>query len=1178
MKKIRTHFLRMLRHACLVFLAATLPYSFALAQVDGQVDARERLLEQIRYGETIYRDDLVADAVARLRRLDTDRQDVLLAQIYLATRQSQIEQAKQYLKQLEVHAPNSLKYSQAKVLIDLTSKHSQKMLTQARLFAAVGRVVQARKAYDEVFKGVYPTADFALEYWKLRAREAADRQMAEQQLTQLIKLYPKHPGTLLALANFSFANEQPQQGLVYLHTLATIASQREIASAREFEYLSTLPITLQTALLWDDFVKRYVGVRLESEAQSIVQKQQKLLADPIWRGGREGIRLTDAGQGKQVLERLQAAVQAYPNDPELLGALGLAYLRTGDRTRALNYFERAKENEPRIDGTSRWVSLIESTDFWMLLDQASQAALRAEWVRAQQLYEKALQSDPNNLFALVGLGDVALGQHQKDEAWRYFIQAFNLDPANESAQRGLQRYLETLTPELSLARLKQLPANQQRYLASLIKFFNIAALENKALEAKEQGNWVQAAEFLTQAQRLNLSDPWLSYRLATYLQSAGQPQAALIAYQRHLETQAKDPTSVYAYALLLESQDQWEQGILALNTLTAEVRTADIEALSLRLRNRAYLSRAQKLYDSGDIDGAIALLEDTPDQVAFELQVAEWSLLQGRLQKALLTYQSVLAREPDNIDAQLGELETWRAQGKVSVVRQRLEDNPPKVSAQDGNAERRLALLWAAVGERMQAIAILKNITERPGVVSPLAYRDYARLSADTDPKLARQLYRQAMVGSGLWVPTSLAQPIDEVSETRAMRTPDEPQDWLQRSIRSDAAALYQRTNPTLTVGSDAWFRNGGTPGLSQLRANTNMMQLNYPISNGVGFVRGDHIQMNAGSFATAPNGAINERFGYCGLAGQTSTNPSALGSGCQNVPGQTAQGTAFAIGWKNDIWGFDVGRTPTSFPVTNWTGGVNVAGDVGDVGLRLTVSRRPVASSLLSLAGAIDPVTGLVWGGVLATGVNLGLSWDKGLTDGVWANIGYHKLDGTNVAQNNRFRLMGGYYHRLINKPNEQFTAGVDAMLWSYSQDLSNYSFGQGGYYSPQRYASMGLPLGYAKRWDDWSFMVQGSVSVSVAKTNNESYYPLNAALSSDLFPSNISNGSTSTGFGYALRGAVERRLNHHLVLGAAFDLQRGQDYVPSRVMVYLKYFFKPWAGDLQFRPTSLTPYVDFN
>jgi hypothetical protein len=89
------------------------------------------------------------------------------------------------------------------------------------------------------------------------------------------------------------------------------------------------------------------------------------------------------------------------------------------------------------------------------------------------------------------------------------------------------------------------------------------------------------------------------------------------------------------------------------------------------------------------------------------------------------------------VRCQAGELETWIAQGKVSLVKQRLKDNLPKVSAQDVSAERRLALLRAAVGERTQAIAILKNITERTGVISPLVYRDYARLSADTDPESA---------------------------------------------------------------------------------------------------------------------------------------------------------------------------------------------------------------------------------------------------------------------------------------------------------------------------------------------------------------------------------------------------------------------------------------------------------
>lgn len=1178
MKKMRLVLLIVLIHVGVWSSAAPAPNTQVDTLDNAQLDAHARLLDRMRDGETVYRDDLVQDAVERMFRVDPNSRQALLAQIYLATRQTQMDQARQFLQKLAVMAPDSEEYAQGKTLIDLTSEQSQQTLAQARLLAAVGRVDQAIQAYDRVLKGVYPTADLSLEYWRLRSRLPEGRQQAVQQLTQLIKLYPSHPGALLALANLSFSDDQPQQGLAYLHRLAKITSQREVASAREFEYLSTLPISDQTAGLWGDFVKRYASVRLESDAQAIFQRQRQLLSDPVWRGGREGIVMADAGEGKRAQARLEAAVKAYPTDPALLGALGLVYLRLDNRPLARRYFELAKANEPRIDQVSRWTSLINSTDYWMLLDQASQAALRFDWVRAQQLYEKALQQDRSNNFALIGLGDIALAQHRNEPAWRFFRQAFELDPSDENGQRGLARYLATLSPEMSLARLNQLPAAQQRYLEPLKRSFNIAALENKAVRAQSQGNWAQAAQWLTEAQTLNITDPWLSYRLATSLQMAGQPEAALIAYRRHLDKYPKNTTSVYAYGLLLESQDLWEQGLVALNTLTPEVWTADMQALTVRLQNRIRTARAQQLYDSGDVDGAIAMLEQVPDNITFELQVAEWSLLQGRYQKALQTYQAVRTRDPDNVDAQLGEMETWIAQGNVSQVKQRLTDHPPKVSAQDVNAERRLALLWAAVGDRAQAIAILKGVTEREGVVSPVAYRDYARLSAEANPELALQAYRQAMIGTGLLVPAAFDQPNDDVSFTRAMRTPDEPQDWLQRSIRSDASALYQRTNPTLTLSTDGWFRNGGTPGLSQLRANTTMMQMNYPIATGVGFLRADHIQMNAGSFATAPNGQINERFGYCGVTGLPSTGASAASAGCQNVPGQTAEGTAFALGWKNDNWGFDIGRTPTSFPVTNWTGGVSIAGDIGDLGLRLTASRRPMASSLLSLAGATDPVTGLVWGGVMSTGVNLGLSWDKGLKDGVWASIGYHKLDGTNVADNNRFRVMGGYYRRLINQPNEQMTAGVDAMYWSYAHDLSNYTFGQGGYYSPQMYASIGLPLGYARRWDDWAFILQGSVSVSVARTDNASYYPLNGGLPASLLALNTSNGGTSTGFGYAVRGAIERRIDNHLVLGAAFDLQRGQDYMPSRVMVYLKYFFKPWGGDLQLRPGALTPYVDFN
>lgn len=1181
-----------IRFSLILLLSLITVWALAASSEDLKENARARLLEQIRYGETIHRDDLVEDATERLIRLDPNAPEALVAQIYLATRRGDLQAARLALRTLEKVAPGSIELAQGQALLDLTTETSQKLLAQARLYAAVGRLEDARKEYDALFKGAFPTADLAVEYWRLRGRDQADRPQAEQQLQALLKKYPRHPGILIALANYSFDDDRPEQGLKYLHELARISSQREIASAREFEYLSSLPITERSATLWGDFVVRYAGTRLEGEAQDILRRQRALLDDPVWVAGRQGLDMIEAGEGEKAISRLRAAIQAYPGDPQLLGALGLAYLRINDRAQALKYFEMAKENEPRVDATWRWVSLIESTQYWMLLNQASEALARSDWTRATELYQQAHAQDPQNTFALVGLGDAALGQGRNDQAWRYYRQAFNLDPADSTAQGGLRAYLSTLTPSVALDRLNSFPASQQRYLGELRRVFRIAELEDKALSAQAQGNWLQASQWLEQAQTLDLSDPWLSFRLANSLRLAGKPDEAVLAYQRHLTKYPKDPTSIYAYGLLLESLDQWGQGLAALDSVPRTKWTPDMTALAERLQTRSRIAQAQALYDTGDVNGAIAMLEQPPHSTTLTLQVAEWSLAAGQDSKALAAYRQVLANDPDNIDAQLGELEVLLAQGHIPEVRQRLSQHPPAVTPEQSGPSRRLALILAQTGEREQAIGILKQLTEQGGPVDPLVYRDYARLVRGENPQEALKLYRTAMTGSGLLAPADPETSADNVSFTRAMRTPDNPQDWLQSSIRSDAAELYQQNNPTLTLSSDGWFRQDGTPGVSQLRANTTMLQLDLPMQSGTGFIRADYITMNAGSFETDSNGEITERFGTCQISGQTASGQTVSLPGCSNVPTQRAQGTAMALGWQGDNWGFDLGHTPTTFAVSNWVGGINFEGDLGEMGWRLSLSRRPLANSLLSLAGTTDPRTGTVWGGVLATGATLSMSWDQGLENGVWANIGYHKLTGTNVADNNRLRIMGGYYRRLINKPNELLTAGVNAMYWRYDRDLSNFTLGQGGYYSPQMYASIGLPVSYARRWDDWSFYVQGSVSMSVARTNNQTYYPLmgampgpvNALISQGATPgsimsSNMSTGSTGTGFGYTFRGAIERRIGNHWVAGAAIDLQRSQDnYAPNRVMVYLKYFFKPWRGDLQLQPAGLTPYVDFN
>ncbi|HLU14466.1 MAG TPA: cellulose synthase subunit BcsC-related outer membrane protein, partial [Burkholderiaceae bacterium] len=104
----------------------------------------------------------------------------------------------------------------------------------------------------------------------------------------------------------------------------------------------------------------------------------------------------------------------------------------------------------------------------------------------------------------------------------------------------------------------------------------------------------------------------------------------------------------------------------------------------------------------------------------------------------------------------------------------------------------------------------------------------------------------------------------------------------------------------------------------------------------------------------------------------------------------------------------------------------------------------------------------------------------------------------------------------------------------------------------------SVSLPVSYARRTENWSFLVEGAVSRSFARSARGD-----------------SNRGSATG--YRVGGVVERRLNKHWVLGGAIDYRRSKDYSPSHFMLYLRYAFEPWQGPLPMRPEPMIPYAEF-
>ena len=94
--------------------------------------------------------------------------------------------------------------------------------------------------------------------------------------------------------------------------------------------------------------------------------------------------------------------------------------------------------------------------------------------------------------------------------------------------------------------------------------------------------------------------------------------------------------------------------------------------------------------------------------------------------------------------------------------------------------------------------------------------------------------------------------------------------------------------------------------------------------------------------------------------------------------------------------------------------------------------------------------------------------------------------------------------------------------MIWHYDKDLSGYSLGQGGYYSPQEYLSFAIPVMWRERTENWSWELGASGSWSHSRTKTMPRYPL-----MNLIPTDWQRGNRTM---VAAVRALATRRGHYL------------------------------------------------
>lgn len=292
----------------------------------------------------------------------------------------------------------------------------------------------------------------------------------------------------------------------------------------------------------------------------------------------------------------------------------------------------------------------------------------------------------------------------------------------------------------------------------------------------------------------------------------------------------------------------------------------------------------------------------------------------------------------------------------------------------------------------------------------------------------------------------------------------------------------------------------------------------------------------------------------------QARANGYARGAAAGN---QTEAGMGVGFGYQGRAFAADIGSTPFGFEITNLVGGLSWAPKLGRNGRFIVAGeRRAVTDSLLSYAGVEDPATGDRWGGVTRTGGRLGLTFDNGPL-GLYGDLGLYHYDGHNVADNQSVEASLGGYLRPVREDGRELKTGVNVRYMSFDENLSKFTYGHGGYFSPQDYVSLSFPIEYSEDYRRWTwsatfapgFQSYSSDAAAFFPTLAEEQFWMEILASSGVIDSAYYAAESESGFGVNLGAGLDYRLSPGLKLGTRLGYDTFGDYSETQASVNLNY-----------------------
>jgi cellulose synthase operon protein C len=290
---------------------------------------------------------------------------------------------------------------------------------------------------------------------------------------------------------------------------------------------------------------------------------------------------------------------------------------------------------------------------------------------------------------------------------------------------------------------------------------------------------------------------------------------------------------------------------------------------------------------------------------------------------------------------------------------------------------------------------------------------------------------------------------------------------------------------------------------------------------------------------------------------------------------------TAAAIGGEFQL------RAPSFAGSLGYSGhGFLVPNVIGDLYIHppgshytLNFGRDPVMETQLSYAGLRDQASrgpgypGNSWGGVVSNSGELQLAFGNDRS-GWYIQGGAQYLTGKHVQDNVRVDGDAGAYWGVWRHPQYgSLQIGTNFFGMHYSHNLSYFTYGQGGYFSPAAYMLAGVPVTFAGHHGArFHYRATGSIGVQAFTEDRTPYFPLDPAIQAgNNYPYYPDQTVVAGNYSLAAEGAYVVGQNWYV--GGYLNFNNTRNFATETVGFYVRYLFRPQPALRESGPTGLFP-----